>query len=75
MNLIQKVPLTLLLVLAVSIANAQTSTPSFFSSNMVLQQDEEVAIWGNDDPKTSIEVSGSWGKSVTGKLIKMENGK
>jgi len=70
MNLLKKSSLTLVLILAVIIVHAQTSTPSFFSSNMVLQQNEEVAIWGKDDPRTSVEVTGSWGKSVTAKTNK-----
>lgn len=39
----------------------QTWLPSFFSDNMVLQQNAEVSIWGKDDPGTNIKISTSWG--------------
>ncbi|MEQ6120657.1 sialate O-acetylesterase [Reichenbachiella sp. MALMAid0571] len=70
MQLLKKLSLLSLLVFVTQVIYAQTSTPSFFSSNMVLQQDEEVAIWGNDDPKASVEVSGSWGETVLVKTNK-----
>lgn len=44
---------------------AQTQMPGFFSNNMVLQQKEEVSIWGQDLPSTTITLSGSWGEKVT----------
>ena len=31
---------------------------------MVLQQQESVSIWGTDNPRTKITVSGSWGKNA-----------
>ena len=40
---------------------AQTWLPSFFSDNMVIQQNAEVSIWGKDDPGTNIKISASWG--------------
>ena len=40
---------------------AQTWLPSFFSDNMVMQQNAEVSIWGKDDPGTDIKISASWG--------------
>ncbi len=40
---------------------SHTKVPSFFSENMVLQQKEEVVIWGEDLPNTSVVVVGSWG--------------
>ncbi len=42
----------------------QTWLPSFFSDNMVLQQNAEVSIWGKDDPGTNIQISASWGKKA-----------
>lgn len=33
-----------------------------FSDHMVLQQEEDVAIWGNDKPNQKVTVSGSWGE-------------
>jgi sialate O-acetylesterase len=54
-------------------AMAQTWLPSFFSNHMVLQQNEEVSIWGKDDPRTKITVTGSWGAEASVKADK--NGK
>ncbi|WP_396635687.1 sialate O-acetylesterase [Maribacter sp. R77961] len=45
-------------------AIAQVSLPSFFSDNMVLQQDETVAIWGTDIPNTVIVIETSWGEKI-----------
>ena len=39
---------------------AQVSTPSFISSNMVLQQKFEAPIWGWAKPGSEIAVTGSW---------------
>lgn len=44
---------------------SQTQLPGLFSDNMVLQQQQMVAIWGTDHPHTVISVTGSWGKSST----------
>jgi sialate O-acetylesterase len=52
---------------------SQTSLPSFFSDNMVLQQQTEAVIWGTDKAKKKIRVSGSWGKSS--QVITDENGR
>ncbi len=52
---------------------SQTKLPAFFSDSMVLQQQTEAAIWGNDKPKTTIVVKGSWGKSSS--TITDETGK
>jgi sialate O-acetylesterase len=41
--------------------SAQTWMPSFFSDKMVLQQNQEVSIWGKDNPGTNIKISASWG--------------
>jgi sialate O-acetylesterase len=54
-------------------ALAQTWLPAFFSNQMVLQQNEEVSIWGKDDPRTSVTVTGSWGAEASVKADK--NGK
>ncbi len=43
---------------------AQTKLPTFFSNNMVLQQNKEVAIWGKDNPNATITVTGSWGNEA-----------
>lgn len=43
---------------------AQTWVPSFFSDNMVLQQNDAVKIWGKDAPGTTITARGDWGKAA-----------
>ena len=47
------------------IGNAQTKLPAFFADNMVLQQEQEVSIWGTDKPNTSITISANWGVEVS----------
>ncbi len=42
-------------------AFTQTWLPSFFSDNMMLQQNENVNIWGQDSPNAEIIITGSWG--------------
>jgi sialate O-acetylesterase len=54
-------------------ALAQTWLPAFFNNQMVLQQNEEVSIWGKDDPRTKVTVTGSWGAEASVKADK--NGK
>ena len=44
---------------------SQTHLPALFSDNMVLQQQQMVSIWGKDNPRTKISVSGNWGKTAT----------
>jgi sialate O-acetylesterase len=66
--------LILLIVLLISSeALAQTWLPAFFNNQMVLQQNEEVSIWGKDDPRTKVTVKGSWGAEASVKADK--NGK
>lgn len=62
----KKVLFSLLLFYSISVLG-QTKLPSFFSNNMVLQQNQKVAIWGTDKPKTSILVEGSWGEKASAK--------
>jgi sialate O-acetylesterase len=49
---------------------AQTKLPSFFSDNMVLQQNESVNIWGKDLSGKMIEISSEWGETV---VVKANN--
>ncbi len=44
----------------------ELSVNSLFSDHMVLQQQEEVAFWGEYTPKEEVTVSGSWGKETSG---------
>ncbi len=60
-------------ILFAKVTTAQTWLPSFFSNQMVLQQNEEVFIWGKDDPRTKITATGSWGAKASAKADK--NGK
>jgi len=46
------------------VAVAQTSLPAMFADNMVLQQQQQVAIWGKDKSNTTITVKGSWGNTA-----------
>ena len=56
-----------------SLCFSQTKMPSFFSNNMVLQQNENVAIWGTDEPGSMIDIHTSWG--VDKRVKTEENGK
>ena len=59
----------LLLVLAIfgtTWAGAKISLPTFFSDNMVLQQNTEAAIWGWTDQAGNISITTTWtGVKVT----------
>lgn len=41
-------------------ANATIDMPSIFGSNMVLQRNSEVSIWGLAEPRSKVTVSTSW---------------
>jgi len=45
-------------------ALARVKLPAFFSDNMVLQQRDNVAVWGEARPGEQVYVSGSWGRKV-----------
>lgn len=51
----------LFFLLGCSICFSQTKMPAFFSDNMVLQQQESVAIWGTDNPGSVVKINTSWG--------------
>ena len=65
----KKYLITLVFLLSISTLTVFTQTwlPSFFSDNMVLQQNAEVSIWGKDDPGTNIQISASWGNEAQAK--------
>lgn len=44
---------------------AKVVLPSFFSDGMVLQQQTEVALWGNAEPNSKVVITTSWSKSKT----------
>ncbi|MES2773860.1 MAG: sialate O-acetylesterase [Bacteroidota bacterium] len=52
----------LLFMLLKSEAFSQTHLPAIFADNMVLQQQQQVSVWGTDNPRTKISVTGSWGE-------------
>ena len=51
-------------VLATSALQAKVELPSFFSDNMVLQQKEDVAVWGTATGK-KVTISTTWSKQKT----------
>lgn len=60
-NYVLSIFTSLTLVLSVAFqAQAKVRLPAIFSSNMVLQQNQEVAIWGWASPAENIKITGSW---------------
>jgi len=57
-----KTLLFLILINSTTSVTSQTKLPAFFSSNMVFQQNEKVAVWGEDKPNVTIKIIGSWGE-------------
>lgn len=56
----------LLIIFFTQISNAQTITmPNIIGSNMVLQQNTQVPLWGWATAGTNVVVEASWGQSVT----------
>ncbi|MBN2519494.1 MAG: 9-O-acetylesterase [Bacteroidales bacterium] len=47
--------------------------PAIFTDHMVLQQNAEVAIWGNANPETKVRIAGSWGQTVLAKTDTLGN--
>ncbi len=45
--------------------SSQTELPAFFGDNMVLQQNENISIWGKDIPETVIKIASSWGEHTS----------
>jgi len=57
--------LFLVILFFTAISFSQTKVPTFFGDNMVLQQNEKVAIWGEDAPNKQINVAASWGEKAS----------
>ncbi|MGZ0654525.1 sialate O-acetylesterase [Coraliomargarita sp. W4R72] len=57
-------PLTFLVVAAFSTTQAKTELASIFTESMVLQQQDQVTIWGTDDPGQIVQVTGEWGQAA-----------
>jgi sialate O-acetylesterase len=55
-----KIALIALFIFQITISKAQTKVSPLFSDDMVLQQNSNVAIWGEDKPNTKITVKASW---------------
>ncbi len=66
MNILKKIAFLLAIGYS-TVSFSQVKLPSFFSSNMVLQQNTLVSIWGTDKANIEVEVVGSWGKKATTK--------
>ena len=49
----------------VSVYSNTLTLASLISNNLVLQQNTEVALWGWTSPNASVEISGSWGQTIT----------
>lgn len=71
--MLKKLCLTVWIVLIGIPSFAQTSLPSLFGNNMVLQQNDNVRIWGTDTPNVELRITGSWGSEEITKADK--NGK
>ncbi|WP_231562590.1 sialate O-acetylesterase [Muricauda sp. MAR_2010_75] len=56
--------LSVLFLIAVKVSMANVTLPSVFSDHMVLQQQEEVKIWGWASPNEVITISPSWTQEV-----------
>lgn len=54
-----------LLIFANISAHATIKLPALFADNMVLQQNEKVAIWGWADPGEEIEIVADWSKKAS----------
>lgn len=48
--------------------NSIIEIPAIFSDNMVLQQKTFAPFWGKAVPDSKVEIKGSWGKTVSGKV-------
>jgi len=57
---------TLLFISCDETIKKELSLNPLFSNHMVLQQQDEVAIWGESNPMEKITVSGSWGEKAKG---------
>ncbi|MEO6188641.1 MAG: hypothetical protein ABIO82_00015, partial [Ginsengibacter sp.] len=69
MHLINKIAVALCVIGYSFTVNATVSLPVIFQSNMVLQRDKQVAIWGFGDSgeKVMIDFNGQVYNAITGK--------
>ena len=59
-----KILLVCLLVISAQSVQSQTRLPAIISSNMVLQQQEMVPLWGWDTPGQEIWITTSWSNAT-----------
>ncbi|MFA9390245.1 MAG: sialate O-acetylesterase [Prolixibacteraceae bacterium] len=52
--------ITTVLAILIIAAKAEIKLPSIFTSNMVMQQESQPAIWGWTDSKSNVKVTTSW---------------
>ena len=57
---VSKIVIACLLVLLVSVAQADVRLPAVIGNNMVMQQQAKAAIWGWAEPGEKINVKASW---------------
>ena len=53
-----------LLVFAIATCSAKVVVPSIFATGMMLQQNENVKVWGKASPNETVTVNGSWGATA-----------
>ena len=46
-------------------AQAKVQLPKFFANDMVLQQNDNVTIWGTADPNSKLVITTTWSKAKT----------
>jgi len=54
---------------------AEIKLPAVISNNMVLQQDDEAAIWGWAEPNEEISIKVTWDKKVSYKAVASKDGR
>ena len=59
-NMKKALSIILLALLGASWAGAKVTLPSFFSDNMVLQRNADVAIWGWTDSGSKVTITTTW---------------
>ena len=60
----RKISILTFIVLAAAVCSAKVVLPSIFANGMMLQQNEEVKIWGKAAPAEKVTVNGSWGATA-----------
>lgn len=67
--------MTIICLSAVLRAGAVVTLPSFFSDNMVLQQQTEAAIWGTAAPGAKVVITPGWTRTKTVVIADPESGR